>query len=66
MVHVHLGIYGKFETHAAPAPPPRGAVRLRMATDGHTVDLRGPTVCERIRPEERDAILARLGPVCQA
>jgi len=62
VVHVHLGIYGKFETHAAPAPPPRGAVRLRMATNEHTVDLRGPTVCERIRPEERDAVLARLGP----
>lgn len=62
VVHVHLGIYGKFETHAAPAPYPRGAVRLRIATSEHVVDLRGPTVCERIRPEERGAILARLGP----
>ena len=62
VVHVHLGIYGKFEPHAVPAPPPRGAVRLRMATDAVVVDLRGPTVCERITPEQRDAIVARLGP----
>ena len=62
VVHVHLGIYGKFEAHPSPAPAPRGAVRLRIATDEHVVDLRGPTVCERIRPEERDAILRRLGP----
>jgi DNA-formamidopyrimidine glycosylase len=62
VVHVHLGIYGKFEAHDVPAPAPRGAVRLRMTTDAAVVDLRGPTVCERIRPEEQDAILARLGP----
>ena len=62
VVHVHLGIYGKFERHDVPAPYPRGAVRLRMDTGAHVVDLRGPTVCERIRPEQRDAILDRLGP----
>lgn len=62
VLHVHLGIYGKFETHAVPAPGPRGAVRLRMATEEHVVDLRGPATCERISPEEADAIVARLGP----
>jgi DNA-formamidopyrimidine glycosylase len=62
VVHVHLGIYGVFERHARPFPAPRGAVRLRLH-DGETlVDLRGPTVCERIDPDGRDAILARLGP----
>lgn len=62
VVHVHLGIYGKFETHPAPAPAPRGAVRLRMAAREHTVDLRGPTVCALVGTAERDAILDRLGP----
>lgn len=62
VVHVHLGIYGVFERHARPFPAPRGAVRLRMH-DGETlVDLRGPTVCERITRDERDTILDRLGP----
>jgi endonuclease-8 len=62
VVHVHLGIYGVFELHSRPFPAPRGAVRLRMHTDDTLVDLRGPTVCERITRVERDAILARLGP----
>lgn len=62
VVHVHLGIYGKFETHGVPAPAPRGAVRLRIVAPEAVIDLRGPTVCERIRPEQRDLILARLGP----
>lgn len=62
VVHVHLGIYGVFETHTQPAPPPRPTTRLRLATDAVSVDLRGPTVCERITLAERDAILARLGP----
>jgi formamidopyrimidine-DNA glycosylase len=61
VVHVHLGIYGKYSTQPA-GTPPQGAVRLRMATPEHVVDLRGPTVCARIRPEERDAVVARLGP----
>jgi endonuclease-8 len=62
VVHVHLGIYGVFERHERPFPAPRGAVRLRMHTDETLVDLRGPTVCERIGLDGRDAILARLGP----
>jgi DNA-formamidopyrimidine glycosylase len=62
VVHVHLGIFGKYETHRQPAPAPRGALRLRMANPDVAVDLRGPTACERLRPEQMDAILARLGP----
>jgi endonuclease-8 len=62
VVHVHLGLYGVFERHPRPAPAPRGAVRLRMEGEENVVDLRGPTVCERIGLDQRDAILARLGP----
>jgi endonuclease-8 len=62
VVHVHLGIFGKFATHPQPAPAPVGLVRLRVATAEAVVDLRGPTVCERIGPEQVDAILRRLGP----
>jgi DNA-formamidopyrimidine glycosylase len=62
VVHVHLGLYGVFERHERPFPAPRGQVRLRMSDDVTLVDLRGPTVCERIGREQRDAILDRLGP----
>lgn len=62
VLHVHLGIYGVFETHRQPAPAPRGAVRLRLSTADVVVDLRGPTVCERITQAAAAAIVDRLGP----
>jgi len=71
LLHVHLGLYGKFrEGHGEPEEP-RGALRLRLVgetTDSEGddeapwLDLRGPTACELMLPGERDALLARLGP----
>ncbi len=61
-LHVHLGLYGKYVDAPMPAPEPRGALRLRLVTDEHYLDLRGPTACELLADPERDAILARLGP----
>jgi len=62
LLHVHLGLYGTFTAGETPAPEPRGALRLRLATDTSWVDLRGPTACEVVTPPERVALLARLGP----
>jgi endonuclease VIII len=61
-VHVHLGLYGKFLIHATPAPEPVGQVRLRLVGASSYADLRGATACELVTPEQRDAILERLGP----
>jgi formamidopyrimidine-DNA glycosylase len=61
-LHVHLGLYGTFTSGRVPPPAPRGALRLRMATDTDYVDLRGPTACELIPPAEQAAIELRLGP----
>ena len=62
LLHVHLGLYGGFARGSGPPPEPRGALRLRMTTGDHWLDLRGPTACEVFTPAERDAVLARLGP----
>ena len=62
LLHIHLGLYGKFPIAAAPAQDPRGALRLRIENDTAWADLRGPTACELITPLERDVIIARLGP----
>jgi endonuclease-8 len=64
IVHVHLGIYGKFTAHVAPAPvpPPRGTCRMRLAGERATVDLVGPTTCELLDAEGKAAVVARLGP----
>jgi endonuclease-8 len=62
LLHVHLGLYGKFTTGTGPPPEPRGALRLRMTAGDHWLDLRGPTACEVHTPQERALVLARLGP----
>ena len=62
LVHVHLGLFGKFLRFAPPPPPPRDTVRLRMSSLTATVDLIGATECALIDPAVREAILARLGP----
>ncbi len=61
-LHVHLGLFGRYRDGTGEPPEPRGALRLRMVTDEHWVDLRGPTACELLADPERDALLARLGP----
>ena len=43
-------------------PEPIGAVRVRLLTDITVADLRGPTACEVLQPEEVAAVIAKLGP----
>lgn len=62
LLHVHLGLYGRFTKGRQPSPAPRGALRLRMETDESWVDLRGPTACDIVTEAQRDMVLARLGP----
>ncbi|SDT49253.1 Fpg/Nei family DNA glycosylase [Jiangella sp. DSM 45060] len=73
-VHVHLGLYGKFDVFsgAPPAGPVVGQVRMRLvagaaaagraAAGSGYADLRGPTRCEVVGDAEKDAVAARLGP----
>ena len=61
-VHVHLGLYGKFPVRPGPAPDPVGQVRMRLVGPSAYADLRGATACELVTPEQRGAILDRLGP----
>ena len=42
--------------------PVQGQVRLRLLNDTWVGDLRGPTVCAVVAPEQVDEIQARLGP----
>jgi endonuclease-8 len=43
-------------------PEPIGAVRVRLLTETTVADLRGPTACEVLQPEEVEAAIAKLGP----
>jgi endonuclease VIII len=64
-VHVHLGLYGRFDLHEGPQAMPVGQVRMRLVAGPPRPsygDLRGATACELLTPEQRRLVLARLGP----
>ncbi|MEU5974307.1 DNA-formamidopyrimidine glycosylase family protein [Streptomyces sp. NPDC047315] len=61
-VHVHLGLFGKVDFGATPAPPPTDTVRLRLVGADAYMDLRGPTTCALITDAEKGAVHDRLGP----
>lgn len=68
LIHVHLGLYGRFDVfrHVAAVPAPVGQVRLRLIRAGESAasyaDLRGATACEIQTLEQRAAVIGRLGP----
>lgn len=64
VLHVHLGLIGKWRRHAEPVPAPVGQVRLRLGTDDGSVawDLSGPMTCRVVSPDEAAAAVAVLGP----
>lgn len=61
-LHVHLGLVGKFGTHAAPAVPPSRATRLALENDAASAYLTGPMVCSLVDAATADTIVDRLGP----
>jgi endonuclease VIII len=61
-LHIHLGLFGKFKTQKRPAGEPVGAVRIRMESPTHVVDINGPNTCELLTPEERASLVQRIGP----
>ena len=53
----------KLEEPADTFPPePIGAVRVRLLTDATCADLRGPTACEVLTPDEVQVAIDKLGP----
>jgi endonuclease-8 len=62
LVHVHLGLYGTFTRHELPAPAARDTCRMRVVGDQVAIDLVGATRCAVVTPDERDAVVDRLGP----
>ena len=65
VIHVHLGLFGKFfgvEGAGAAAGDTVRQVRLRLAGPEGAFDLTGPTACELIEAPEIKAITDRLGP----
>lgn len=62
VMHIHLGLFGKFRIHAEDPPPPTDGTRLQMTSNRGTLYLSGPTDCSVIDPEEEERIVSDLGP----
>ena len=62
VLHVHLGLFGKFRVRSRPAPEPSPNARLVMETATDHLHLAGPTACELLTPDDEDELRARLGP----
>jgi endonuclease-8 len=61
-IHVHLGLFGKWRIGKLPEPEIHGQVRLRIRGHGHYAELRGPTTCALLSGDEKEAVVARIGP----
>jgi endonuclease VIII len=61
-LHIHLGLFGRFRAAKRPAAEPKGAVRVRMESATHVVDINGPNTCELLDGAEAAALIARIGP----
>ena len=68
IVHVHLGLIGRFDVHerVAEVPAPVGQVRLRLVAStprgASYADLRGATRCDLVGPGRREEVIDALGP----
>jgi endonuclease-8 len=62
LVHVHLGLYGKFTRHEVPPPPPRETCRMRVVGPGAAFDVVGATTVDLLDAAGKQAIFDRLGP----
>jgi len=62
ILHVHLGLFGKFRAFHADPPPPTEGTRMAMEADDATLYLAGPTICRLVSPDEATEVRARLGP----
>lgn len=62
ILHVHLGLFGRFRRFDVDPPRPTEGTRLAVAGDSGTQYLSGPTICELIDPERRESIVSNLGP----
>lgn len=62
ILHVHLGLVGKFLRHVVPFGAPSPALRVRLSGPTAAWDLTGPMICTLREPEVIDEVASKLGP----
>lgn len=65
-LYVHLGLIGKWSVlpvdPIGSEPPPTGQVRLRLLSQTHVADLRGPMACQVVDQDVVTTLIDRQGP----
>ncbi len=61
-LHVHLGLFGRIRKQQLPLNEPKGAVRVRLVGQTHSVDINGPTICRVLKTTNAFVLMQRLGP----
>ncbi len=61
-LHIHLGLFGRFRVRKLPVTEPRGAVRVRLVSTTHVVDVNGPNTCRLLDEPETLSLIGRIGP----
>ena len=62
VLQIHLGLFGRIRKHKLPLVEPRGAVRVRLVSNTHAVDINGPTICQILAGPEVLTLIDRIGP----
>lgn len=62
ILHIHLGLFGKFRRHIDPLPEPSDALRVRLLGPDAAWDLTGAITCRLRGPDVLDEVARTLGP----
>ena len=62
VVHIHLGLFGRFRKRKSPQDVPSPNCRLRIQGTDRVLDLSGPTCCEVLTQEQAESKCQTLGP----
>jgi len=62
ILHIHLGLFGRFRGFRGDGPPPTEGTRLAWTDGESTLYLAGATIVELIDPEDEERIRGRIGP----
>ena len=61
-LHIHLGLFGRIRKWKLPLREPKGAVRVRLFSKTHLVDINGPNICRLLDEKEVMKLVNRIGP----
>lgn len=62
LIHIHLGLIGKLRVDGPRELVNPDTLRLRIETEDHVAELRGPQTCALITPAEQQRVIDSLGP----